>query len=665
MGTSEEQDKRRHERHTVMAPAKVVSADLAGEGVLHDVSAQGAGIGIGFDVPVGAEVKISVEGLGELVGTVVRHRQRLGVALETTQSETDALAANILKLVESAAVRKLVMVIEDSLTQAVSLQAALEDDGFKVVCLATAEDALDLLGSVTPDLLIVDYHLPGIQGDELCRRVRMNLATQRIPILMLTSDTGSSTELKGLESGADDYLSKEADTEILLLRVQSLLRSAQTEEAIFDLDDPFFHRSRVLAIDDSPTYLEHIVAELSKDEFLVETARSGAEGIEKVRDGDFDCVLVDMIMPDMEGGTVARTLAEARQNPVTPYVILALSAQEEKENVARALEAGANDFVGKSADASVLKARIRAALRQKFLHDQRHMIITELRKHQDELERAVETRTQHLKAEISERKRIEAELREAKDLADAANRAKSDFLANMSHELRTPLTAIIGFSEAIKTQLAGTVTDWSPEQYGDYIGHIFDSGHHLLNIINDILDISRIEGGKIELEEEDIEVGELIDRTWRFIKGQADKKRITCQMDGQTDTGRVYADRRLMSQALLNLLSNAVKFTPIGGNITVDVGRNKDGGLSIAVSDTGIGIAKQNIPKVLEPFGQVANALSRDHEGTGLGLPLAKSFIELHGGSLSLSSILGRGTVVTVRLPSERMATDASDKASA
>jgi len=645
-------DNRGQQRHKVMSPAKIETEGRGGEGVLHDISFDGACIGVGFEAPLNAKVKISVEGFGELTGRVVRRKKRLGIRFDTAPAEAGAHEENILRLIKTASSRKLVMVVEDSATQTVTLRAILEEEGFKVLCLASAEDAMSLLRSTMPDIMIVDYRLPGINGDELCRRLRMNINTQGIPVLMLTSNTEDGSEVRGLESGADDYVSKNEDHEILLLRIHSLLIRGHKENLLMDLYAPLFHRPRVLVIDDSPTFLERLKDDLSDDEYTVEVTTSPRKGLSLAKKGAFDCVLIDMVMPDIERGIMARRLVEDRKNSGHSYVIIALSAFEEKGNVAQALEAGIDDFVGKSAGIDVLKARIKSSLRQMFLRHQRQEIIHELHRHKDELEQAVEERTKALRQEIVERKRMEAELRLAKKEAEAASNAKSHFLANMSHELRTPLTAIIGFSEAIKTSMSGTVTTWDPEKYMDYIDHIFTSGHHLLTIINDVLDISRIEGGKVDLEKSHVDIGELLEKSWDFFGVEAGKKRIMWRMDVPNDVAPVYVDRRLISQTLLNLFSNAVKFSPDDGTITVTVAEQAGGGISITVSDTGIGIAKKDLLRVLEPFGQVETAFTKNYKGSGLGLPLAKSFMELHGGSLDLRSELGKGTSVILSLPS-------------
>ena len=254
--------------------------------------------------------------------------------------------------------------------------------------------------------------------------------------------------------------------------------------------------------------------------------------------------------------------------------------------------------------------------------------------------------------DISERKESETTLRAAKEEAEVASRAKSEFLAAMSHELRTPLNAIIGFSEIIKESLFGPVGN---EKYSDYAHDIHDSGSHLLAIINDILDMAKIEAGKFELIEEKVDIAKAVMSAMQIVKERGDDAKLALSASLPEDLPHLMADERVVKQILLNLLSNAIKFTLEGGAVTVDARIVDSGELAVAVSDNGIGIAECDIPKVLAPFQQADGALERKYEGTGLGLPLTNRFIEMHGGRLAIDSKLGAGTRVTVVFPAARI----------
>ncbi len=254
--------------------------------------------------------------------------------------------------------------------------------------------------------------------------------------------------------------------------------------------------------------------------------------------------------------------------------------------------------------------------------------------------------------DITERKAEEEAMFAIMREAEIANRTKSEFLANMSHELRTPLNAIIGFSEIIKDERLGPV---GSTKYRDYAGDINESGQHLLSLINDILDLSKIESGTDELHEENIEISGIANDTMKLVAGLAQTGSVELELDVSDDIAMLHADKRKVRQILLNLLSNAIKFTPDGGKVTLKIWSRAESGYVFQVIDTGIGIAFEDIPRALAPFQQIDSGLNRRHEGTGLGLSLTKSLIELHGGYLDLQSEVGVGTTVTVRFPAERI----------
>jgi signal transduction histidine kinase len=234
--------------------------------------------------------------------------------------------------------------------------------------------------------------------------------------------------------------------------------------------------------------------------------------------------------------------------------------------------------------------------------------------------------------------------------AKAADLAKTRFLANMAHELRTPLNAIIGFSEIIKQD-----SIQAKERYPQYAEYIHDAGILLLNIINGLLDLARIEAGKVDLEEQLVSLGELIHSAVRTIAPIAHKKSIDINCELAHEATLIRVDQTKFRQIMLNLLSNGVKFTEPQGRILIDSGVDDRGDLVISIKDTGIGIAPEHLQRVLKPFEQVADHLTKETEGTGLGLPIARALIGLHGGALILSSDLGVGTTVALRLPHERI----------
>lgn len=254
--------------------------------------------------------------------------------------------------------------------------------------------------------------------------------------------------------------------------------------------------------------------------------------------------------------------------------------------------------------------------------------------------------------DITKRKIAEREMLQAKEHAEIANRAKSHLMANTSHELRTPLNAIIGFSSTMKEEIFGPIHN---EKYLEYLNDIHESGLHLLDLINDILDVSAMEGEALKLHEEKANLNNLIADAVRLINPRAIKGSVEVLTSTGFENLQVYVDQRRIKQILLNLLSNAVKFTPKNGHVTVQKDLNADGSFSLTILDTGIGMDEEGLVKAMSPFGQVDSGLNRTNEGTGLGLPLTKGLIELHGGTLTIESELDKGTTVKVTLPKERV----------
>ena len=256
-----------------------------------------------------------------------------------------------------------------------------------------------------------------------------------------------------------------------------------------------------------------------------------------------------------------------------------------------------------------------------------------------------------IKEDITERKEDMVELIKAKETAELANHAKSQFLANMSHELRTPLNAVIGFSEILKEQMFGPL---GSDQYLEYTVNIHESGQHLLDVINDILDVSRIEIGSMDIRESAVDIKALCQSCVDMHQDQASHAKVSLHVNIDEDLSRVNGDETRLKQILINVLTNAIKFTPEGGRIDLKAFLNEDREITLQVIDTGIGISKDKHQKILEPFEQVSDIFSRSHEGSGLGLYLVKSFINLHGGRFDIESEIDQGSTFTITLPSSR-----------
>jgi signal transduction histidine kinase len=373
----------------------------------------------------------------------------------------------------------------------------------------------------------------------------------------------------------------------------------------------------ILIVDDDDIVREIMRAELEADGFQVTEAVDGVEACQKCWARLPDLVIADVVMPRMDGFALCR---ELRANPASQFVpILQATGLDDIDSIEQAYQAGATDFIGKPLPWTILKHRVRYMLRSARAFD--------------ELRRSQET------------------LIAAKDAAEAANRAKSEFLANMSHELRTPLNAIIGFSTIMREGLFGAL----PGKYTEYAGMVCDSGTHLLAIINDILDLAKAESDGLELREEDVDIARVVALSSTIVREMADKVGVNYNVTMAEVLPHVRADSGKLRQILINLLGNAVKFTPSGGNVTLSADSGPDGVLQFRIADTGIGIPADKMEVAMAPFGQVDSRLARRFEGTGLGLPLTKRLVEMHGGTFHLASEPGKGTIVTVRLPGAPM----------
>lgn len=366
-----------------------------------------------------------------------------------------------------------------------------------------------------------------------------------------------------------------------------------------------------MLVDDDPT--QRILGQeyLLRWNYRVVIAKDGREGLQRARSLRPDLMILDVKMPHMDGYSLCR---EIRNDPDIGHIpIIIATGLDDTDSIERGFDAGATDFVTKPITWPLFAHRLKFILRVN---------------------------------------RMENELREAKREAELVSNAKSRFIANVSHELRTPLNSIIGFSEMLNNEVHGSLE--IPE-YANYSNVIHESGLHLLDIINDILEIAKCEAGTVTLKESEVCVSEIVDAALRQLTPRAQQSSIRLINDVPMDIPLIHADELRFRQILLNLMTNAVKFNRKDGEVRVGTTFDADGDLIISVTDTGVGIAETDIVRIMQPFQQAGERLAQSFEGAGLGVAIASEFSKLHGADLRYSSRLGEGTTVSLIVPRSRV----------
>ncbi len=556
-----------------------------------------------------------------------------------------ARARHLLRVGRPQRESPVVLVIDDSATLRHAMRDTLEAAGYEVVLADSGEEGLRVAEAIRPDLFIIDGHLPGISGAMVIGRIRMDAALRRIPCLLLTASETALDELEALEAGADAYVRKSEGTGLILARANALLRARPAPSAI----DRQRTADKILAVDDSPTYLEMLANELRAEGYEILLASSSERALPILERESVDAILLDMIMPGLSGADLCRIIKARSDWRDIPLAIL--SVADKPLDMIDGLNAGADDYIVKTNDFEVLKGRLRAQLRRKHFEDENRFIREELLR--KELE-ATEARAAADLAEarallLADLERKNAELAIAKERAEAGTLAKSHFLATMSHEIRTPLNALMGVADLL------ALSSLDPRQQG-YVELMKRSGENLLTIINDILDLSKIEAGKLEFEQTGFKLSELIQRAAALGAVIADEKRIALDWRLRPETpDDLVGDPHRVIQILNNLLGNALKFTS-AGSVTLEAGPDPrdptPGALRFTIADTGIGIPESHQSAIFDNFTQADATTTRLYGGTGLGLPITRRLVEAMGGAIEVESTVGVGStfVFTLKL---------------
>jgi two-component system NtrC family sensor kinase len=514
-----------------------------------------------------------------------------------------------------------VLLIDDSPTFREELGQSLSAEGYQVLTAASGEEGLRLAADTRPQAIIVDGILPGIDGATVIRHIRLDAALRRTPCLLLTAAEDRGAELSALDAGADGFVRKEEDIGLMLARLRASLRNravAVAEPETASLLGP----KKILAVDDSLTYLQELSAALQGEGYDVVLARSGEEALELLAVQPVDCILLDLLMPGLSGQETCRRIKSAPVLREIPLIML--TALEEREAMIEGLGAGADDYIAKSSDLEVLKARVRAQIRRRQFEDEN---------------RKFRERLLHMELEASEA-RAARELAEARaalvEELERKNQELEAFSYSVSHDLRAPLRTIDGFSQALLEDCA----DGLGPTAGDYLQRLRSAAQRMSELIDDLLELSRV--GRAELRREPVDLTALARAVAAELEHADSDRRV--QMFIQ-DGLRAEADPHLLRIILENLLGNAWKFSAKRPDPVIQLGEDlREGQPAYFVRDNGVGFDMAYADKLFAPFQRLH--AEAEFPGTGIGLATVYRVVDRHGGRVWAEGKVGEGTTV-------------------
>jgi two-component system NtrC family sensor kinase len=520
-----------------------------------------------------------------------------------------------------------VLVIDDSVTFRETLAAALTAIGHRVLTASSGEEGLRMAGAHRPDALVVDSMLPGIDGSSVIRSVRLDVALRDVPCVLLTGSADSLAELRALDSGADTFVRKEENLDVILAKVGAVLRRTAERTPAEEASSSLLGPKKVLAVDDSATYLHELADGLRGEGYDVVLARSGGEALELLAVQPVDCILLDLMMPGLDGYETCRRIKAAPVVREIPLIIL--TSSENSEAMIQSLAAGADDYISKSSTFDVLKARVRAQIRRKQFEDEHRRI-----------------REQLLRRELEA-----AEARAAKQLAETRgalvqelernNRELEAFSYSVSHDLRAPLRSIDGFSKALADYLGDSLGDEGRE----YLQRVRAAAKRMGELIDDLLKLSRV--GRADLRRVRVDLSGLAHVVVADLRQRHSDRNVTVTIaEGMV----VDADRGLMKVVLENLLGNSWKFTREIAQPHIECGcRAGPEGTVYFVRDNGSGFDMTYADKLFRPFQRLHS--SSEYPGTGIGLATVHRIIERHGGRVWAKGAVGQGASVYFTVP--------------
>ena len=521
-----------------------------------------------------------------------------------------------------------VLIIDDSATFREALRSACEGAGYQVLVAQTGDEGLRIAASQRPAAIVVDGVLPDIDGGTVIRRLRLDAALRDVPCLLLTGSDVRGAELQALDAGADGFFRKEDDVAVVLARLAALLRvrAVGTSEDTRSLLGP----KKILAVDDSLTYLNELGGLLRSEGYDVVMAHSGEEALEFVAAQAVDCILLDLLMPGLGGDETCRRIKAV---PVVRDVpLIMLTALEDSAAMIDALSAGADDYIQKSSDFEVLTARVRAQIRRKQFEDENRRIREEL------LSKEIETLAARAAAELAETRAALVDELERK------NQELEAFSYSVSHDLRAPLRSIDGFSQALLEDYEGRLDDTA----SDYLRRVRAAAQRMGELIDDLLELSQV--GRAELHRGLVNLSAVAESVAADLSGRVGDRHVKFVVQPGLE---VHADSRLMRAALENLLGNAWKFTSKVQSAVVEFGaEDRDGATVYFVRDNGSGFDMKYADKLFSPFQRLHS--EAEFPGTGIGLATVYRIVDRHGGRVWASGAVGEGATVSFTISSSR-----------
>jgi two-component system NtrC family sensor kinase len=521
---------------------------------------------------------------------------------------------------------KTVLVIDDSPTFREELKSVLGSSGYSVITADTGEEGLRIAVDSRPAVIVVDGVLPGIDGSTVIRRIRADAALRSTPCILLTALEERSGELNALDAGADAYVRKGEDTQVILARVTAALRSSGS--SIPSASTPsLLGPKRILTVDDSLTYLHEVAAQLREEGYDVIPAQSGEEAIDLLSVQTVDCILLDLVMPGLSGQETCRRIKGSATWRDIPLILH--TALEEQDAMIEGINAGADDYIAKSSDLEVLRARVRAQLRRKQFEDENRNIREQL------LQKELEVTVANSARELAEARAIFVDELERK------NSELEAFSYSVSHDLRAPLRSIDGFSRLLLEDCEGKLD--GKEQ--DYLRRVCDSAQRMGEIIDDLLLLSRV--ARAELKRERVDLSAIANVVFEDLRKKDLNRRVELRVAAQLF---VEADGGLLRVAFDNLLGNAWKFTAKVPEAWIEIGvEQKSEGAVFFVRDNGAGFDMSYAESLFRPF-QRLHAES-DFPGTGIGLATVLRIIDRHGGRIWAEGVVDQGATFYFTIP--------------